>query len=73
MKPLCCAALLALSLYLGIHNGYLALFDSAQAKPLEVLPYKAELYPKIDQSALSRGIGILSQAHLKQLLEDFLA
>ena len=73
MKPVCCAAILALSLYLGIHNGYLALFDSEDALPREVLPYKAEVYPKIDQNALQDGIDILSPTHLKQLLEDFLA
>ena len=73
MKPLPLIAALLLSLYLGIHDGYLALFENEANTPAQVLPYRAALYPKIDQSALKAGIPIESGAHLKQLLEDFLA
>ena len=59
--------------YLGIHNGYLALFDEGQPQPLMVLPYRAEIYPQEDQKALQQGIRYESQQELSQLLEDFLS
>lgn len=73
MKQLPLLAALVLTLYLGIHNGQLALFDESTAVPLQVLPYRAAVYPKIDQAALYKGIPIESPSHFKQLLEDFLA
>lgn len=59
--------------YLGIHNGYLALYDTEQASPLIVLPYRSELYPEEDQNALQKGIPYHSQEELTRLLEDFLS
>lgn len=68
-----CTLLLLLGLYLGIHNGYLALFSSETNTPDRILPYRAALYPKIDQQALEAGIPIESAEQLKILLEDFLS
>lgn len=59
--------------YLGIHNGYLALFDSAVSGPLMILPYHAQLYPETDQQALKKGIVYNSPEELSRLLEDFLS
>lgn len=73
MKFAVCLTALALTLYLGLHNGHLALWDSDTEKPVTVFPYLAEVYPKMDQTALNQGICVRSPAHLKQLLEDFLS
>lgn len=59
--------------YLGIHNGYLALYDSAVSGPLLILPYHAHLYPLKDQQALQNGIVYDSPEELSRLLEDFLS
>ena len=64
---------LLLGLYLGLHNGYIALWDSNSAKPLEVFPYRCSVYPKIDQTQLEKGIPIDSRDGLKAILEDFLS
>lgn len=65
------ALLLILCCYLGLHGGHLALWDSTQAQPLQVFPYRAEAYPKADQEALRRGIPITSREELTRLLEDY--
>lgn len=66
-------AALLLCAYLGLHNGYLALFETGTDMPVQVFPYRAALYPKIDQAALEEGIPICSPAQLKARLEDFLS
>lgn len=63
--------LFMLCCYLGLHGGYLALWDSTQAQPLQVFPFRAEAYPKADQEALRHGIPITSREGLSRLLEDF--
>lgn len=73
MNKRLCSMFLLLGLYLGLHNGYLALYRTDIDAPDQVLPYRAALYPKIDQTALSTGIPIESDAHLKKLLEDYLS
>jgi len=73
MKHTAYLAALALVLYMGLHNGYLALWQTGAPDPVTVFPYRAALYPKIDQAALNEGIPIQTPAHLKQLLEDFLS
>lgn len=70
MRTLCCLAALTLSLYLGLHNGYLALWNTEASEPEQVFPYRAALYPKIDQRELEKGIPISDQMQLQQLLED---
>ena len=73
MKKRILSLLLAVIGYLGIHNGYLALFDNKDAQPIMVLPYRSELYPEEDHKALQQGIPYTSQEELTQLLEDFLS
>lgn len=68
-----CATVLLLGLYLGLHNGYLALWDSGKDVPERIFPFWADLYPKIDQHALEKGIPIKDEDALKKLLEDFLS
>ena len=65
--------LLVCSLYLGLHNGYIALWSTQQEKPLQVFPYKAALYPKIDRYALEEGLPIGNEAELEKFLEDLLS
>jgi hypothetical protein len=62
-----------LTLYLGIHNGHLALWDDAHTDPIRVLPYAAELFPEADRQALEDGIPILSRRELTKVLEDYLS
>ncbi len=64
---------LVLALYLGLHQGYLALWSSQSATPATVFPYRASLYPKMDQSELAEGIPVENEDQLRQLLEDFLS
>lgn len=70
MRKLCRLALLSLSLYLGLHNGYLALWSTEASTPEQVFPYRAALFPKLDRQELERGIPISDQEQLQQLLED---
>jgi len=65
--------LLMLTLYLGLYNDYLALWDTNHPQPEKVYPYHVSLYPKIDKSSLEKGIEITSSSHLSQLIEDFLS
>jgi len=62
-----------LALYLGIHNGHLALWDSTHSDPIRVFPYAAELFPDADRQALEEGIPILSRRELTKVLEDYLS
>lgn len=64
---------LLLGLYLGLHNGYVALWDTNHQKPLEVFPYRCSVYPKIDQNQLEKGIPIDNENALKAILGDFLS
>ena len=73
MKKKMLSLLLVAMGYLGLHNGYLALFDTQQAQPLMVLPYRAEIFPIEDQKALQSGIPYQTQEELTRLLEDFLS
>ena len=73
MRKWLLTTVLLLGLYLGLHNGYLALWRSGCPEPEKVFPFKVALYPKIDQSALEKGIPIDDEDALKKLLEDFLS
>lgn len=57
--------------YLGLHNGYLAIWNDQDPNPVYVFPYKAEYYPGADRKALQHGIPITSERSLKRLLEDY--
>lgn len=65
--------LLILGLYLSIYNGRLALWDTRYPEPVEVFPYQAGNYPKLDQQALQDGIPITNRKQLEKLLEDLMS
>ena len=65
------SVLFALLCYLGVHNGFLALWDDSKSEPLHVFPYRADIFPQADQQALRHGIPIPSQEELSRLLEDY--
>lgn len=73
MKRKILPALYILSLYLGLHNGYLALWDTNSNQPEQVFPYHISLYPEIDKNLLEKGIPISTQPELNKLLEDYLS
>jgi hypothetical protein len=64
---------LVLSLYLGVHNGNLALFREGNTVPIQVYPRAIATYPKEDQLALRTGIPITSKQQLAKLLEAYLS
>ena len=64
---------LVLSLYLGVHNGNLALFREGSTVPVQVYPRAVDTYPKKDQLALHSGIPITSKQQLAELLEAYLS
>lgn len=69
-----CRKLLAgllLGLYLGISDGYLAIFKSDQATPVQALPYSQELFTEADRAKLKSGIPFSTDKELHRLLEDF--
>jgi hypothetical protein len=63
LSVLCC--------YLGLHNGYLAIFNEHDPTPVQVFPFRVESYPASDQDALRHGIPITSRETLTRLLEDY--
>ena len=63
--------LMCLSLYLGMHQGYLALWREGYTEPEKVYPYPISLYPKMDKDLLEKGIPIRSKAELSQRIEDY--
>ena len=65
--------ILLLSLYLGVHNGNLALFREGHTVPLQVYPRSVADYPQKDQLALGIGIPITSRQQLRVLLEAYLS
>ena len=73
MKRIIIITLLLSGLYLGLHNGYIALWSTKSAVPEKVFPYRSAIYPQADQASLSHGITITSIEQLKALLEDFLS
>lgn len=62
-----------LTLYLGVHNGYLALWDTESKEVKTVYPYRIELYPNLDKNALENGVIVESERELTKLLEDYLS
>jgi len=64
---------LLLTLLLGCHNGYLALFEGSDPAPVRTFPYRVEGFPQNDQEALRQGIPISSDEELTRLLQDFLS
>lgn len=60
-------------LLLGIHNGYLALWQAGDQTPCTIYPMRASLLPQAEQEQLEKGIIIRDEAHLKNLLRDYLS
>ena len=56
---------------LGIHRGYIALWDSGGSSPCAVYPYKAALLPPAEVSRLADGIAIRDEAQLQFLLTNY--
>ncbi len=65
--------LLLCSFLLGIHNGYIALWQDNSPNPTAIFPYRAEYLPPEDYRALQDGIRISSNSQLNHLLEDYLS
>jgi len=64
---------LILTIILGTHKGFLALWRTGEEAPLRVFPLAAASLPPADQQMLARGIPIESQDQLNHLLEDYLS
>ncbi len=64
---------LMLSLYLGVHNGNLALFREGHSTPVQIYSRPISAYPLKDQNALKAGIPITSTRQLAELLEAYLS
>lgn len=65
--------LLLCSFLLGIHKGYIALWQDKDPDPTAIYPYRAEYLPPEDYQALQDGIRINSKRDLNYLLEDYLS
>ncbi len=61
------------SLLLGLHRGYLALYDTGKEEPLQVFPFSAASLPQLDQQRLEAGIPIGDMEQLQKLLRDYLS
>ena len=71
MRKFCPILLVLLGLYLGLYHGQVALWETNNPQPVKIFPYRAESYPRIDQQTLEKGIPIVDENHLSNLLEDF--
>lgn len=65
--------ILFLSFLLGVHNGYIALWEGEDPEPKQVFPYAVTIFPEADQAALEKGIPLRDRAQLTKCLEDFLS
>ena len=70
MRMRCFLAFL-LAGYLGLHNGYLALWNHGSNAPAHIFPYREETYSYADRAALNQGIPFQSRDELSRLLEDY--
>jgi len=66
-------ALFLFTLFLGCHEGYIALWKTGAAEPEQRYPYRVSSLPPADQTALEQGIPITDPMELAQRLEDFLS
>ena len=62
-----------LSLYLGLHNGNIALFQTGNPEPVQIYGIHIRSLPPEEQHALSSGIRIRDHLHLARLLENYLS
>lgn len=65
------ALILFLGLYLGLQQGYLALWQDGSAEPIAVYPYHISLYPETDKELLEKGIPISSKPDFSKCIEDY--
>lgn len=63
--------LLCAGFLLGIHDGYIALWQGEDPQPVRIFPYRAELLPPADQQRLEKGIRVQTREDVTRLLEDF--
>lgn len=73
IKKGCLYFTLFLSILLGCHEGFIALWGDSPEKPLKVYPYEVRSLPPADQALLERGIPITSREQLNHFLEDYLS
>ena len=64
---------ICINMYLGLSDGYLALWKEGSLKPEKVFPYHISLYTKNDHDELQKGITIRSEEELSKQIEDFLS
>ena len=65
--------LFVFGLLLGVHDGYIALWQGNDPAPAQVFPYRAAMLPEHDQALLKEGIPIGNTGRLHSLLEDYLS
>lgn len=70
-KLVCCV--MCFILYLGLSNGYIAMWSENTSKPIKVYPYHISLFPKIDQKRFEKGIPIKSEEEFSKHIEDYLS
>lgn len=63
----------AVGLILGVHNGYIALWQNGEEIPEQVFPYRSAMLPQADRERLETGILIENESRLHNLLEDYLS
>ena len=73
MRQIVATAVFILSMYLGIRDGNLALFQWHSEEPVAVYSMQVSMLPERDRQALREGIPIHSRLQLAQLLEDYLS
>lgn len=73
MKEKVILYLLAISLYLGIYKGHVALLEHDRTTPVTVYPYPVSIFTEKDQRLLTEGIEIKTEAEVTKHLDDFLS
>lgn len=63
--------ILVFAMYLGLSNGYLAIFSGKDNTPIQVLPYHESVFTQQERRQLATGIPFTSVAERSRLLEDF--
>ena len=63
--------ILTIAFLVGIHRGYIAIWNGEDPDPEYRLPYSASLLPESDRKELEKGIFIQSRQELTRFLEDF--
>jgi hypothetical protein len=64
---------LILTVLLGCHEGFIALWKHPQQEPAVIFPYRITSLPPADREQLLRGIQVETKDELMGLLEDYLS